>query len=191
MTSIKPPVKKEADEKFFRGAVITYRDRNNKTANAIPVSGVVVSNGLDVVKTDNEGKFILPASLKSNDFIFISTPSGYQPDSGFYQPINPKKKIDEYKFVLDPIENKNEFYFVQITDLHVTDKDKSNHLKECLAELAEVKPKPEFIVCTGDLISNANNPEEFPAFNEGAKEFPIPIRLLVGKIIIEKNKNNQ
>ena len=41
-----------------------------------PVSGVVVSDGVDVVQTDKDGVYNL-ASKKKNSYVFISVPSGY------------------------------------------------------------------------------------------------------------------
>ncbi|MDE7442865.1 MAG: hypothetical protein K2M65_01735, partial [Muribaculaceae bacterium] len=47
------------------------------TGNGEPLAGVVVSDGVEVTQTDKDGIYYLPSS-KSNGYVFISTPSGYE-----------------------------------------------------------------------------------------------------------------
>ena len=41
------------------------------------LEGVVVSDGLNCVKTDKEGRYYLPADLSKTEYVIVSTPSGY------------------------------------------------------------------------------------------------------------------
>lgn len=41
------------------------------------LEGVVVSDGLNCVKTDKEGRYYLPADLSKAEYVMVSTPSGY------------------------------------------------------------------------------------------------------------------
>lgn len=41
------------------------------------LEGVVVSDGLNCVKTDKEGRYYLPADLSKTEYVMVSTPSGY------------------------------------------------------------------------------------------------------------------
>ena len=40
------------------------------------LEGVVVSDGLNCVKTDKEGRYYLPADLSKAEYVMVSTPSG-------------------------------------------------------------------------------------------------------------------
>ena len=41
------------------------------------LEGVVVSDGLNCVKTDKEGRYYLPADLAATRYVIVSTPSNY------------------------------------------------------------------------------------------------------------------
>lgn len=41
------------------------------------LSGIVVSDGLNCVKTGQDGKYFLPADLSKTDYVMVSTPSNY------------------------------------------------------------------------------------------------------------------
>ena len=57
-----------ADAKDIKGTV--------KDTDGNPVSGVIVSDGLNTVQTDKKGRFEMDTDNDSR-FVFISTPSGY------------------------------------------------------------------------------------------------------------------
>ncbi|MBR0240848.1 MAG: hypothetical protein IJQ52_07020, partial [Bacteroidales bacterium] len=44
---------------------------------ANPISGVVVSDGINCVKTDAQGRYYLNSDLSNTDYVFVSTPSGW------------------------------------------------------------------------------------------------------------------
>ena len=76
----------------------TVKDSEGKA-----VAGVVVSDGLNTVQTDEKGRFELEADDDSR-FVFISTPSGYisstlKGKNLFYKEI--KKKVKSYDFVVE------------------------------------------------------------------------------------------
>ncbi len=87
------------------------------------IAGVVVSDGLNCVKTDANGYYELPADLSKTKFVYVSTPSGYSApfSSGlpeFYKRLSSLTKTDgKYKdvdFTLYKISNPN-VYSVIIT----------------------------------------------------------------------------
>lgn len=41
------------------------------------LEGVVISDGVNCVKTDSKGKYYLPTNLSTAEYVFVSTPSGY------------------------------------------------------------------------------------------------------------------
>lgn len=51
-----------------------------------PLAGVMVSDGLHVVKTERDGSFELPGHEKGR-FLFITTPSGFKTDNAYYRRI--------------------------------------------------------------------------------------------------------
>lgn len=164
--------KKRNSVKELTGKVLS-KENDSRT---VAVPGVAVSNGRDVTITNEDGKYALPFHAGETHCAFISTPPGYALEDGFHQPANGEAR----EFVLKPVNTKKEFCFVQITDIHVTNNEKSEHFKEYLNEITALKTPPDFVVCTGDLISNANDPEEHRYFKEGLEGFPFHIRLLPG-----------
>ena len=83
-----------------------------------PLAGVMVTDGLNVVKTDKKGRFSLPGFEKTR-FITITTPAGYETQH-FYLPVKENRK--SYDFLLTESERtkSEEHSFVQITDTEVT-----------------------------------------------------------------------
>ena len=60
------------------------------------VSGVVVTDGQTCVTTDREGRYVLPVTDPTAEFVYVSTPAGYlPPDSAgiprFYRAIDRAK----------------------------------------------------------------------------------------------------
>ena len=45
--------------------------------NGAAIAGVVVSDGLNCVKTDASGSYALPADLTKATYVFVSTPAGW------------------------------------------------------------------------------------------------------------------
>jgi len=76
------------------------------------VSGVAVSNGLDVVRTDAEGRYLLAKGPRG--FIFVTRPAGFDCEKWY--------RRDPGDFALTPRPAAEEFFFVQMTDLHVYDR---------------------------------------------------------------------
>ena len=69
----KPQPAEQADPTIITGSV---RDEAGKA-----LEGVVVSDGVCVVKTDEKGQFEMPYDRASGRFVFVSTPSGYRNSS--------------------------------------------------------------------------------------------------------------
>ena len=82
------------------------------------VAGVMVTDGLNVVKTDKKGRFSLPGFEKTR-FISITTPTGFETQQ-FY--LSTKENRKSYDFILTESERTKprKHSFVQITDTEVT-----------------------------------------------------------------------
>ena len=75
------------------------------------LGGVVVSDGINCVKTDSKGKFYLDSDLASTDLVFVSTPSGYSAPvkdghANFWKFLKDVPKGTDGKYVVDFTLNK-------------------------------------------------------------------------------------
>jgi hypothetical protein len=81
----------------FKGTVYVDTDQSglfNKGDK--PLAGVMVTDGLNVVKTDKKGRFSLPGFDKTR-FISITTPAGFETEQ-FY--LSTKENRKSYDFIL-------------------------------------------------------------------------------------------
>lgn len=76
-----------------------------------PLEGVVVSDGLQSVKTDAKGRFGMDSDREKLKFVFVSTPSGYEPEvekglPKFYIPVAGKSgdALRTLNFTLKPVD---------------------------------------------------------------------------------------
>lgn len=133
------------------------------TCNGEPVTGVVVSDGSEVTRTDAEGIYYL-ASDKKNGYVFISVPSGYEVDhSGttprFFGYLNQSAStVEQRDFALAKCDNSHHRVVV-FTDVHlarrVSDRSQfqsgflremTDYLKSCRADNI-----PVYGIALGDL----------------------------------------
>jgi 3',5'-cyclic AMP phosphodiesterase CpdA len=148
-----------------------YIDRNNDLeydSADLPLSGVVVSDGFTVVRTDEQGAFALDPDPKAG-FILISTPSGTRPLDGWYRTLSEGKPLD---FPLEVVVDDSPLVFVQLSDTHyATD---PNEFKEAFYDrrmkvlpervfdeiISEVNAlDPDFAILTGDIVADAKRPD--------------------------------
>ena len=111
-----------------------------------PLAGVMVTDGLNVVKTDKKGRFSLPGFEKTR-FISITTPAGFETQQ-FY--LSTKENRKSYDFILTESERTKprEHSFVQITDTEVT-----GGMGRWVTDLQQYinNEKPAFLIHTGDI----------------------------------------
>lgn len=91
------------------------------------VPGVVVSDGVEVVKTDANGVYHI-TSLKELGYVFISIPSGYEaPQTGILPKFHtiltgPKTEPERADFTLTKVSN-DKFKIAVIGDIHLADRN--------------------------------------------------------------------
>lgn len=111
-----------------------------------PLAGVLVTDGLNVVKTDKKGRFSLPGFEKTR-FITVTTPAGFETQK-FY--LSTKENRKSYDFILTESNRTQpkEHSFVQITDTEVT-----GGLGRWVTDLKYYvdNEKPAFVIHTGDI----------------------------------------
>lgn len=135
---------------FFRSGG-PYSGKVTEADTGNPVSGVMVTDGRNVVKTDENGQFTLKGYRKTR-FITITTPSGYTCEN-FY--ISASKDTEEYNFVLTKDERTaaEDHSFIQISDTEIGENgvgDWINYLKQAVED-----EKPAFLIHTGDICYEA------------------------------------
>jgi len=92
------------------GTVFVDANRNGvRDAGEPPRMNVAVSNGLDVVRTDANGRYSLP--LGPRGFVFVTRPAGFECAKWY--------RRDAGDFALTRRPAKQDFFFAHMTDLHV------------------------------------------------------------------------
>lgn len=131
-----------------------FMDKNGNGRHDPGESGVeaaVVSDGLNVVKTNAKGSFTLPAGHAKARFVTLSVPNGTRV-ARHYIPI--AQGTASYDFALTPWEPaaKGPHTFIQITDTEMTGGN-APHYELMARELRELaaSEKAAFIIHTGDI----------------------------------------
>jgi len=118
------------------------------------IAGVVVTDGLDVVESGPDGAFSIQGHDDA-DFVFAVVPEGYSLASPFYVPVRSGGDPVTAQILLDPDpqNQRGEFSFVVVTDVHVSKQSHLGLVKERLAgTINRLHPVPRFIFETGDLV---------------------------------------
>ncbi len=89
-----------------------------------PLSGVVVSDGIEVVETDASGVYQM-ASKKKHGYVFISVPSGYEvPSNGVFPQMykhlqSSASKVENVNFDLMKAEGQDNHIMLMMGDMHL------------------------------------------------------------------------
>lgn len=137
------------------------------------MASVAVSNGRDVVLTDESGRYLLNGWHKAS-FITVTVPSDYW-SSDYYIPVS--DKATGYDFVLDKLETDlTDHTFLQVTDSEVG-AGGAGRWVEKLRQVAE-KTHPAFIVHTGDICYIDGLKAHIKDMN--SENMGIPVRYVIG-----------
>lgn len=100
----------------YKGQVFSDHNGNNKQdAGEAGIAGVVVSDGYEVVRTDANGQFELPANEQAR-FVFIKSPFGYKHAKQHYIKVSPKTESYAFGLEEDKTQSADKLKFIQITD---------------------------------------------------------------------------
>ncbi len=149
------------------------------------LGGVLVSNGEQIVQTDEEGRYALVVELEAHRFVFVTVPDGFRATSGFYSPTqNWMGAQDGVDFGLEsaPERAMRQFALVQITDTHVVAEGDMLTSGEVLAEALQRlvrEADPDLIVVSGDL-TNRGELAELSRFREAQETVSTPVFPLFG-----------
>ncbi len=126
-----------------------------------PLSGVVVSDGVKVARTDDDGVYNL-ASSKTNGYVFISQPSGYTtPYQGSTMPgfwrslVKPASTAERVDFTLVS-EDQSSYIMLVIGDIHLyssrsTETFSNTFVPEINGYLSSVSAVPVYGLTLGDM----------------------------------------
>ena len=149
------------------------------------LGGVLVSNGEQIVQTDEEGRYALEVEPGVHRFVFVTVPDGFRATSEFYS--STRNWIDAQDGVDFGLESAPEravrqFALVQITDTHVVTEGDMLTSGEVLAEALQRLVReagPDLIVVSGDL-TNRGELAELSRFREAQETVSTPVFPLFG-----------
>lgn len=139
----------------------------------LPVRNVSVTDGKNVVKTDEKGHFQIPGWFKAR-FITITNPSGYWTEN-YYIEIN--SEIKDYNFFLDKeTENQTNHSFLQVSDTEVGAGGVGDWINDVKSVVDETNPA--FLIQTGDICY----PDGLRSHKDGmnSDNMGVPVRYIIG-----------
>ena len=145
------------------------------------IPDVCVSNGESVLRTDEDGRYVLEADPEGHRFVQITVPDRFRPRETFFLRADVWSAApDGVDFALEPAPDRarTSFVLAQITDTHVVEEERrglsnTEWLAEDLRRLVEMAG-PDLIVASGDL-TNRGRPEELRAYLAGIQTSEVPV----------------
>lgn len=164
---------------------IVFQDKNEDGRQDLDEPGlpqIAVSDGRDVVFTNQYGVYSLPNESKDAQFVFVSVPAHYSKKTKFFHLLNDTLGQRTFNFPLVRANSPDRLpaNFIQITDIHISDEKSGKHFSELLDRLKTVKSRPEFIVATGDLVEKGSICVQMKTYSSVAETFPISIFSIFG-----------
>ena len=153
---------------FYQGRV--FQDDNGNGSidkNEKGIAGVKVSDGVNVVNTDENGFFNLPGDDVTR-FVFITVPGGYQTTQKYYLSVHDHK--ESYDFGLKPYgKTAEQARFIQITD---TETYEHHQWIDNIRDYAN-NQEVGFIVHTGDICYEKGLKFHAEAINNNTMGVPV------------------
>lgn len=145
------------------------------TAEGKPLANVSVSDGRNVVKTDDNGLFTLKGYRKTR-FITVTVPAGYTTEN--YYISADKSKHEGYDFDLKKsnIAAGEAHSFLQISDTEIGE-DGVGEWINYLKDIAE-NEKPAFLIHTGDICYEPGLKKHIEGMN--TENMGVPVRYIIG-----------
>ena len=120
------------------------------------LAGILVSNGEEVVATDQQGRYGLAAELDHHSFIWVCVPAGMRAKGSFFRPLPAADTQIDFALEKAPERRATSFRFAQITDIHLVEETDlltqadvlRHHLQSLVGQEA-----PAFIAASGDLTN--------------------------------------
>lgn len=170
------------------GAICAKDITGKVTCNGKGIAGVVVTDGIDCVKTDDNGNYSLEKK-RNVRHIFLSTPAGYLVKNAkktipcFYQVYDSKKEVYDFTIDKNPV-NDNKHMFTVQADVQMTcDADLKSYTKFLPDIIQYVKPYEKkkwdvFGIDCGDIVGDT--PALFPSYIDTVARLDFPIYRAIG-----------
>ena len=160
-------------------------------AAGIAVANVIVSDGIEVTKTDQNGVYYL-ASKKTKSFVFISIPGGYEVENRntilplFYKPFTKTASVvEQIDFVITAVNN-DKHVVLALGDMHLADRNndisqfQNGFLKDAAKTINKYKAEGYKVygLALGDMTWDAfwyTNNYSFKQYVELMKTIQIPV----------------
>ena len=130
-----------------------------------PLEGVVVSDGLQCVKTDAEGRYSMKSNIEKVRFITVSTPSGYEAEMSYSMPqlfrrVRRSEKAVKADFTLKYTGEKEDYTLVIIGDPQMrglgSDNSGERYRDVVIPDINQLKGNNEnfYAIVVGDVVYN-------------------------------------
>lgn len=127
---------------------ITGRVSTLSDSGSTPVPNVSVTDGYSVVQSNERGEYSITPS-RDAVFIYITRPMGHDIKGDWYKPLAANVDFD----LAPAAQDEHEYIFVHVTDTHISSNPRSlQGLSRFVREVNQLKPKPRFVLNSGDLL---------------------------------------
>jgi hypothetical protein len=171
---------------------LVYEDRNGdgrRDAGEPGLSGIAISDQVQVVLTDESGRFVMDA--RGYGLVFLSQPDGYAVNGPFWRAADGTP----IEFGLTSSPSLSAFTFVHASDMHFSEANihRMRRLREMVDSL-----QPDFVLLTGDLLRDALRvPEEvargyYELLESELSQYSVPVFTVPGnheKFGIERHQS--
>ena len=138
-----------------------------------PMSGVSVTNGKDVVKTDEDGHYVMDGWLKDR-FVTVTIPTGYWTEDYYIEVTDAK---EGYDFVLEKSDRDyTDHTFLQVADSEVGSGGVGEWIENVKAAAEDTGAA--FIMHTGDICYEDGLRTHLSGMN--SENMPAPVRYAIG-----------
>lgn len=171
----------------IRGVVFEDLNRDgHRDADEPALSGMSVSNGIDWVRTSEDGAYEFILDEHQTGTAFVCTPAGWRASKQYFVIADFDEYTDEVQpgdigLQRDPSREGNSFTFVQLSDTHVTDAvDTIETMIDDLNVVNRLTETPVFVATTGDLINLGERVPEFKGYLRAVKTCAFPYYNIIG-----------
>lgn len=169
-------------------------DNGRQDSGESGIKDVSVSDGVRIVKTDNEGSYRIQTDTERRitDLVFVSQPAGYSVGKDewstprFYRDLGQlgdgQVRSVDFGLLQSPGSKRNNFTFANIADPHANPANPFRSAAAWKAQMAEINSTSQdlsFVQVSGDLTDRATD-AEFQNYRTGTAESPVPVWPAVG-----------
>jgi len=150
------------------------------------LSGILVSNGRNIVRTDADGFYQM--AVDEDDVIFVIKPRDYAPllDDRMLPKLHAPAGVRNHDFYLVREPEEESFDVLLIADPQPGNREELGYLANLLALMTQQK-MPRFAITLGDLIGD--QPQLYDAYNQLMAQLRVPIWNLPGNHDLDFSKS--